>query len=119
MRHRFLKFRNEFGQVTVAYEKEEKLFKLGASFCNPKDFNLPRKTRVARGEGIALSRLQKTPLVLHYAENGNHEKFRKAVLMLVAKERKGLGIKKYHGKEEKAKFDCWFKKFLEKELHAE
>jgi len=52
-----MKFRNRHGEVTMVYTMDGSTATVGASFCNPKDFNVPHKLRVQKGLGYALKRL--------------------------------------------------------------
>jgi hypothetical protein len=91
----YLKYRNKHGQVLVVYYYDIDGIHLGASFCNPKDFNLPRDIRRARGVGIALRRLEHGLVVPSH--EGNHASFRWYMLRVVYNNLKEMGVKVYGG----------------------
>jgi len=83
---RYMKFRNQYGQVLVAYNKTD----AGMSFRNPKDFNCPREIGHVRGVGIALKRLTQDPVAIGYTEKEassnrriRHLKYRQHMLRVI------------------------------------
>jgi len=83
-RVRFLRYRNDSGEVIVAYKENENIpgFHAGYAFCNPCDFNLPRKVRLAKGHGLATWRMRNyavpiPPFAPETAEEYTHHMFRK------------------------------------------
>ena len=119
----FLMFRNKFGQVTVAYEKRGANIFVGFSFCNPIDFNHPRKYRLFRGQSIALRRL-KNPKQwvmipdnsINYAKDNVHWMFRRYVLEFMSDILETTGPRSYRGKRKNNKFLNWFTPFLSLEF---
>ncbi len=120
----FLKYRNDKGQMLVVYTKHEDGLHLGVSFCNPKDFNLPRAVRTARGTGYALSRLKKPFMVLPNTfkavsedKKQAHQEFRHYVFSFVSENVALESTVRYRGhKNKEGAFITWFVPFVEKEL---
>ena len=115
---RWLKIRNTHGQVVVAYTREDDSFRVGASFCSPLDFGLPRAARVNKGCGIAIGRHASQPaMVTLQKDRYTHEEFRLFVLDEIAADPYRFGVKSYQGEAYEAAFMKWFIPFM-KEARA-
>lgn len=124
----FLKYRNTYGHMTVAYREIDGSFYAGVSFCNPCDFNIPRRRRVLHGQGLAISRIEKDSscLVIPNTLGANFDdddagamqlsKLRLFIFEFVADNVTKAGVKAYNGKPEKNEFNKWFPLFVEEEL---
>jgi len=120
----FLKFRNTHGEVLVAYKETENGIHAGYAFCNPADFNLPRKIRIVKGHGIAVSRIEGSVLmpchVSAFEGKHAHAEFRNYMLEF-ALNQKAVIVDTYRGAATKNRFQEWFVPFMElerKKFHA-
>lgn len=123
----FLKFRNKHGQMLVAYKKEGSTFRAGTAFCNPKDFNLPRRERVLKGQRYALGRMEKDNRcvtlsgipenLLHDITGAQHLELREYIFNCITDMARAVprGARHYRGESDKCEFRKWFIPFVELE----
>ena len=115
-KHRWYRFRNEYGEVVACVEISqdiEKPFCVGFAFCSPEDRNRSKKIgrdisqgRLMKGKGVYFDTLHE-----HF-KNAKSDRERILIFLKTA-ELSDLGARPYNGRVEGDHFQQWFTKFRE------